>query len=70
MSVLIGKKRKRKHECDCCEKEFKQLSSLKHHKADIHDIDVTWYECDCGNYKSKKRCNLKNHKANVHKIKN
>ena len=47
MSDLIGNKRKREYECDCCDYKCKDKCSLKHHKANIHEINITWYQCDC-----------------------
>ena len=43
MSDLIGNKRKREYECDCCDYKTKKNSDLKRHKANVHEIDVTWY---------------------------
>ena len=60
------------HQCDQpnCTKKFKKASALKQHKADVHDIDVTWHQCDQPNCteKFKRANNLKEHKAFVHNI--
>ena len=55
---------------DCCKYESKQASHLKQHKANIHDIGVTWHKCDqpeC-DFKCKQACKIKRHKANIHDI--
>ena len=53
-----------------CEEKFKQVSNLKRHKADVHDIGVKWHPCDVEgcDYKSKRVGNLKKHKEYVHDI--
>jgi len=53
-----------------CNKKFKNICILKHHKAFVHDIDVIWHHCDqlnC-NSKFKTKGHLKRHKMNVHNI--
>ena len=55
---------------DCCKYESKQAGKIKRHKANIHDIGVTWHKCDqdgC-NYKCKEASNLKQHKTYIHDI--
>ena len=53
-----------------CEYETKNSSHLKRHKANIHDIDVTYYLCnvDGCEYKAKSAGHLKTHKAMIHDI--
>ena len=49
---------------------LKEAGHLKRHKANVHNIGVTWHTCDqekC-EYKSKEAGHLKKHKANVHNI--
>ena len=50
--------------------EFKQKSRIKQHKADKHNIGLTWYNCDIDgcDHKCKHKGNLKQHKADVHDI--
>jgi len=61
-----------KHLCgvDDCEYKAKKASTLKQHKAMVHDLDVTFYLCGVGSceYKAKKASALKKHKAAVHDI--
>ena len=55
---------------DCCKYESKQAGHLKQHKANIHNIGVTWHKCDqpeC-DFKCKQVSHLKRHKANIHYI--
>ena len=57
-----------RHICDHCQKEFKHASKLKQHKADVHDIDVTWHTCDqegCDK-KFKQAGNLNRHMSSRH----
>jgi glutaredoxin len=51
-----------------CEYKTKQKRTLKQHKADVHDIGVTWHHCDVSEceYKTKQKRTLKQHKADVH----
>ena len=62
----------KKHQCDIegCDYKSKHKSDLKRHKANVHDIGVTWHQCDIENchYKCKQKCDLKRHKADVHDI--
>ena len=48
----------------------KWASNVKTHKANVHDIDVTFYLCGVGacEYKAKTASNLNTHKAMVHEI--
>ena len=51
-----------------CEYYSNGASVMKQHKANIHDIDVTYYYCDqkgC-EYKAKKASKVKTHKAFIH----
>ena len=43
-------------------------SNVKQHKANIHDIDVTYYLCgeDGCDYKAKKGSNVFEHKRRLH----
>ena len=59
----------------CCDQEgcnykTKQAGNLKKHKANKHDIGVTWHECDQPNckFKCKEARHLKRHKADKHDI--
>ena len=55
---------------DCCKYESKKAGHLKSHKANIHNIGVTWNKCDqdgC-NFKCKSAGHLKRHKSNIHDI--
>ena len=56
--------------CNLCDYKTNHLGNLKRHKAQIHDIDVTWYYCDIDkcNSKFKEHQTLKRHKANIHGI--
>ena len=53
-----------------CEYKAKKPSSVKQHKANVHDIDVTFFVCGVGecDYKSKTAGDTKKHKANKHDI--
>jgi len=53
-----------------CDYKSKWKHALKAHKANIHDLDVTYYLCgvtDC-RYKAKTASTLKTHEAAVHDI--
>ena len=41
-----------KYNCDLCDYRSKGKTSLKVHKANKHNIGVTWYHCDLCDYKS------------------
>jgi hypothetical protein len=48
----------------------RKYREIEEHKADVHDIGVTWHHCDqpkC-EYKAKQKSTLKQHKADVHDI--
>lgn len=53
-----------------CEYKCKKKSNLNRHKADVHDIGVTWHKCDIEDcdYKCKQKSHLKQHQADVHNI--
>ena len=51
-----------------CEYKAKTASTLRRHKAYIHDIDVVYHPCSKCDYEAKDAGNLKRHKANVHDI--
>ena len=53
-----------------CEFESKWKKAVKTHKANVHDIDVTYYLCNVDGciYKAKTAGDLRRHKANVHDI--
>ena len=55
---------------DGCGKIFKRKYNLKLHKANIHDIDVTWYYCNIDECKEKfkGKSDLKRHQEYVHDI--
>ena len=48
--------------------EIKQNFGLKRHKANIHEIGVTWYNCDLCDYRSKEKSKLKRHKSHKHDL--
>ena len=58
----------KKFHCELCGHKSKQKSHLKRHKADVHEIGVTWYHCDHCDYKCKQKSSLNSHKASVHEI--
>ena len=53
-----------------CEYKANARRHLKGHKANIHDIDVTYYLCNADGceYKAKVPGSLKTHKANIHDV--
>ena len=53
-----------------CEYYSNRADSLKRHKANIHEIDVTYYLCgeDGCEYKAKDAGHVKSHKARIHGI--
>lgn len=58
------------HKCDQpgCSYETNRKSTITQHKADIHNIGVTWHSCEHCDYKTKQKSNLKSHKEFVHDI--
>lgn len=58
--------------CDInyCEYRAKYNYIIEKHKANIHNINVTWYYCDQENckYKTKVKYQIKKHKADAHNI--
>ena len=57
-----------KYNCDLCDYRSKGKTSLKVHKANKHNIGVTWYHCDLCDYRSIQNFVLKRHKADIHEI--
>ena len=53
-----------------CDYKSKWKKVAKSHKANIHDVDVTFYVCDVDgcDYKAKVAGNLKRHKKGIHGI--
>ena len=53
-----------------CEYSTKWHQALKKHKANIHEVGVTWHKCDEKHciYVAKQPGDLKTHKGNVHEI--
>ena len=43
---------------------------FKEHKANVHNVDVTWHHCDVGKctYQCKNKSDLKEHKAHAHNV--
>ena len=48
-------------QCDICDKQFKNLSTLKTHNRLIHEVSHQSFQCDKCEYTSKSKQNLKNH---------
>ena len=64
MTVRKGAKRKRGHECDVCEKCFRQPGDLKRHMR-IHTNEKP-YECDVCEKRFRDSSNLRRHKRTQH----
>ena len=54
--------------CDKCDFNTEYKSTLKRHKASVHNIDVRWFYCDQPNcdHKCKHNSDLKRHLQNLH----
>ena len=55
------------HLCEHCDYKTKHITSLKQHRAAIHNKNVTWHYCKDCDYKAKQKGHLKSHRANNHK---
>ena len=74
---VIAKKTQKVFYCDQtdCTYQAKTYSHVKRHKANVHDIDVTYYYCsyidNSGSkceFRGKQIVNVNSHKANVHLV--